>query len=911
MVRISQNFLSERILYNLQTNILRVSQLQEQLSTGRRINRPADDPVDFPSALNLRSTIQQGRSYMSNIQGARTNLELTETTMDSLTDVLQTIRTLAVQGGNDADPDARLAIANQISELNGQILDLANANFNGQYIFSGGKTNAQAFVVENGMVVYKGDDFMRDVSLSQGAKVTTNLTGFDTFLHTPNQITASVSIADASAPLAEQLRLANPNFPNLPPSPDSPSGTNLTRSANPDNSPTSKPNNYASFYIHDVEIKVDLSVDSLQDVRDRINASTSEAVASINSDNQLVITSKRTDALDLRDGGHPIGFEADPPFGANLLGALGMYKRVDGYRNLASGYPAASPLTDGTASPAPARSHVTLNNSAFLFAAANTGPSDNAASPFGDNMAITDMDADGNEAFKANGDPQFIDRLEAVRITIDGEVVDIDLRSLTQGRDFDGVEGNADDVPGSSLGDLLELINNHPSLKGRATAYINSTGTGIGVTAVNSTDVFKVENVRKLFGRDITTDVAIDAVTGEAAISQTDKLTENTKLDDLPGALVDETEGGSLGVRRADPMPAGLPPAANKGFISIQNNGTTTSVDLREAETIGDVIRAINESKAGVRAEINESGTGINVESAVGNSEELSIVDVGEGTTARDLGLFSPPAPKRIQSDQAVLANQTVAGNYPAASEGAFQIELRDGSGATMDTYSISISKTDTMADIVKKIDEADGQSGPGGGAISANLTGGVLNIVSHYNGQTIFIDSGKDTTGTDAATRFTALIGIDKYSYTLESEVNPLTPYESKQNTASILGVEGNGTVKETIEKNVFLSVKNLEQALRNDDTDGVTQALADLDIDLNQILDKRTTLGGRINRLDSAESRWQEGEDFLRQQLSSIEDADFAQTVSDYTLAQNAFNASLQAAAKVIQQSLLDFLG
>ncbi len=910
MVRITQSLLSNQILFNLQNNMKRITDIQDQLSTGRRINRPGDDPVDYPTALNLRSAIQQGRSYQRNITSARTNLELTETNMDSLTNTLQKVRTLAVQGGNDSDPDARLAIAQEVSEMFGQVMDLANANYNGQYIFGGSETKEMAFENKEGAVLYNGDDYSRKVGLSEGTKVTTNLNGFETFLHTPNQITSQMSLNDTEAPLAEQLRMMHPDFPNLPPLPEKAASSTKERSPNPNNSPSPKPNNYASFSIYGTEIKVDLSVDSLEDVVNRINAKVKDVTASINSNNQMVITSHRSDALKLEDGERPIGFEGDPPFGANILSALGMHRRVDGNRNLAVGYPAMDPLADPTESPAPERANVKLQNDTFLFAQANHGPQTKASIPFADNMALTEADAEGNEVVLENGDPKFIEQLEAIRITIDDEVIDLDFRALTQGRDFDGTEGNGDDIPGSTLEDMLELINNHPELKGRATAYINSTGTGIGISATHDSDMFKVENVRKLFGRDITTQVSVDSATGGTTVTQTDPITKETKLDDLPGALVDPDEGGSLGIRRADPMPAGNPPSMNKGLIVIQNNGQSEAVDLREAETIGDVIRAINKSKTGVEAKINSTGTGIDIQSTTGNPDELSIVDMNEGTTARDLGLFSPPSASRIQSEATVTESTTVIGDFPEVSEGSFEIEVRDGSGAVLDTYSIDVSPSDTMEDIAKRIDAIDGKPGAGSGLLSANLEGDRLNIVSNYDGHVINIDPAKDSTGTDSTNRFTSLVGINKYMYVDEEDVNPLVPYESKQSTASILGINHEGTIQEVEEKNVFRSIKELERALREDDTEGIQESLDNLDFDLEKILSQRTTVGARMNRLDSTESRLQEGEDFMRQQLSSIEDADLAETITDYTLAQNAFNAALQASSGIIQRTLLDFL-
>ena len=58
---------------------------------------------------------------------------------------------------------------------------------------------------------------------------------------------------------------------------------------------------------------------------------------------------------------------------------------------------------------------------------------------------------------------------------------------------------------------------------------------------------------------------------------------------------------GSLGIRRADPLPAGIPPSMNKGLIVVKNGDKSEAVDLRDAVTIGDVLDRINNSKTGVK----------------------------------------------------------------------------------------------------------------------------------------------------------------------------------------------------------------------------------------------------------------------------------------------------------------------
>ena len=91
---------------------------------------------------------------------------------------------------------------------------------------------------------------------------------------------------------------------------------------------------------------------------------------------------------------------------------------------------------------------------------------------------------------------------------------------------------------------------------------------------------------------------------------------------------------------------------------------------------------------------------------------------------------------------------------------------------------------------------------------------------------------------------------------------------------------------------------------------SDVYKRQLEDIDLDLEKILNVRASLGSRINRLDANEARVQSGEDFLRQELSGVEDADLAATITDMTMAQNAFEATLAAAGRILQQSLLDFL-
>ncbi len=893
MVRVTQNLLSDRTLSNLQQNLLNLQSLQDKLSTGRRINRASDDPLDFPIDLNLRAEILSGKRFVSNIDFATTDLELTETTLGGTTEVLKKARDLALQGATDFSLEARLAVANEVGEILNQVIDLSNTKFHGKFLFGGSTTQTKPFESVDGTLRYQGDNSTRQTTIDNRSKISMNLHGTETFLHTPNRITSEIAVEDVDAALASQLALVVPNFPNIPPLPDKPATAKTNPSPNPTNYPGRSPDNYATFTIHDTEITVDLSQDSLRDVVERINTTSPDVEAVIDSENRLTLTSKRADALELVDGPSNPGFPPEPTFGLNLLSALGMHKRVEFQRNLDSGYPATNPLNWPPAS----RSFVTVKPDSLLFGSANLGPPQNPNVPYPDNLALFDLD-DNN-----------LSDLEGMRITIDDEVIDIDLRALTTGSTGpDGVANTQDDIRGSTVQHLLDLINNDPRLQGKAKAYINREGTGIGITATRSTDVFKVEDVRQIFGRDITTRLTTDGA-GVPSITRTDPITVNTRIDELPGALTDGSD--SLGVRLPqflDPIPPNTEPVPvdiqNQGLVTVINGERRVSVDLGQVITVGDVLDAFNKSGAGVIASINDSGTGINVESALADDGELTILDVDQATVARDLGLTAGPPPRTTTSSVAV--NATDALSTLGASDGTFQFSVVDGPGRVLDTYTVSIAATDTVQDLADKLDALDGAGGPSEGLFSASVVNNRLVLSSNYDNHVFHVDRADDTTGLVAA------LGLDQSTFLTDTEVDTLglSPISSNQDTASVLGLQGDGYVEEVEEKNVFRTLQNLHKALMNNNTEGIEQSIDDMDVDLEVLLNDRTIVGARINRLDSTKARIEDGEVFLREQLSLIEDADFAELIADLTTQENTFQAALAASSRVLQPSLLDFL-
>lgn len=179
-MRITNSMLINNFRRNLNVNLAEMERLQDQMSSGKKIKKPSDDPVNLVSALRLRSTITETEKYVANVNAALSWLETTDVALGQAGDLLQRVRELVVQGANDALPQAsRQAIAAEVRQIKEQLLQVANTSHDGRYIFGGFKTLTQPF---NAAGNYLGDA-VADIQyeISPGIKMTVNVTGDDVF----------------------------------------------------------------------------------------------------------------------------------------------------------------------------------------------------------------------------------------------------------------------------------------------------------------------------------------------------------------------------------------------------------------------------------------------------------------------------------------------------------------------------------------------------------------------------------------------------------------------------------------------------------------------------------------------------------------------------------------------------------
>jgi len=133
-------------------------EVQNQLTTGQRINKPSDDPGDGAIIQQLQKTLEKRQGYLDNISSAKNTLSSVDTSLEGLTDLLrQATQIASANVGSDVTADARTSAAALIDNLYNQSISFGNTQFQGTYIYGGDRSDKQPFVTaSNGGVKFVG-----------------------------------------------------------------------------------------------------------------------------------------------------------------------------------------------------------------------------------------------------------------------------------------------------------------------------------------------------------------------------------------------------------------------------------------------------------------------------------------------------------------------------------------------------------------------------------------------------------------------------------------------------------------------------------------------------------------------------------------------------------------------------------
>ncbi len=150
-MRITNNMMLNNSMSNINGNKVNVNNMNNQMASQKKIQRPSENPVIAIRSLRLRSTLSEiDQYYENNIPDAESWMNITETAITNMNSILKNIRDLCVQGAQDSlTPDDRKTILTQLEKLRDQIYAEGNAEYAGRTVFTGYHTNKNLTFLEN------------------------------------------------------------------------------------------------------------------------------------------------------------------------------------------------------------------------------------------------------------------------------------------------------------------------------------------------------------------------------------------------------------------------------------------------------------------------------------------------------------------------------------------------------------------------------------------------------------------------------------------------------------------------------------------------------------------------------------------------------------------------------------------
>ncbi|MFA9479006.1 flagellin [Phycisphaerales bacterium AB-hyl4] len=418
-------------------------------------------------------------------------------------------------------------------------------------------------------------------------------------------------------------------------------------------------------------------------------------------------------------------------------------------------------------------------------------------------------------------------RTGTVRVSVNGQSVDVDLKNI------------------DTLGDVTKRINNAINQLDAGAGSLNIAGDGFELDVNGGNDIV----IEDIGGGKTAGDLGIRLDTNDNVGPSVNRMLSNrTSLAEL-GAGIDWAGG-----------------------LQITHGEQTKVADFSNAQTVEDLKNVIADLDLGLRLEINNAGTGMDLVSEV-SGISLSIGENG-GTTASDLGLTTLGSNTSLSDFRNGQGVETVKG------ENDLRFTLSDGT-----SFDVNLDGVTQVGEMIARIEAAADVAGAGG-QFSVGFAGQGNGIVFQDN-----------TGGTDNF----SIAGINQ------------------SQAAKHLGIEQSVAAGETIDSgdqaqvrvdSIFTNLIDLRNGLEKNSDSGISLAGERVEEDLDRLTQVRAHVGVEAKRVEQDQSRSKDRKLSEQTMLSNLQETDMTEVITKYAQLQHQWQASLQIGAQSMQMSLLDFL-
>ncbi|MFO0733850.1 MAG: flagellar hook-associated protein FlgL [Nitrospiraceae bacterium] len=172
-MRVADLQLYGTLLGNLQRTRSQIMDSQEQISSQKRVERPSDDPMAFGEIVLDKSALSQTQQWIRNIEFGQARIDAADKAVSQAQDLVARIRELTIQGASDTtSAQGRVSIAQEVRQLDRQLMQVANTEVGGQSIFAGTKTDVRPYSITTGdTVAYAGNSETQSIAVSENQTV--------------------------------------------------------------------------------------------------------------------------------------------------------------------------------------------------------------------------------------------------------------------------------------------------------------------------------------------------------------------------------------------------------------------------------------------------------------------------------------------------------------------------------------------------------------------------------------------------------------------------------------------------------------------------------------------------------------------------------------------------------------------
>lgn len=203
-MRVTGNMITNQIIENLNIDLARLSKVNDQVTTGKRISQPSDDPLGTQRVVNIEEALAGIDQFQRNAGFVTNWVTSSESALSGVAQAITQATTLATRGANDPtlNTEEMNALADEVNGLLEQVVAASNTKLEGKTIFGGYQTQTDAFTTtvvggEITAVAYNGDSGVEQVEIDTGLTVNKNVAGDAAFLTGMDVFQTLIDLRDA------------------------------------------------------------------------------------------------------------------------------------------------------------------------------------------------------------------------------------------------------------------------------------------------------------------------------------------------------------------------------------------------------------------------------------------------------------------------------------------------------------------------------------------------------------------------------------------------------------------------------------------------------------------------------------------------------------------------------------------